>query len=259
MYTKEELLNGLKTESFGKKVYIYDTIDSTNNCAKMLAGYGAKEGTVVIADYQSAGRGRQGRNWQSEPGKNLLFSIVLKPKLEVNQVGLLTYFIAVGTAIAVEEITSLPCECKWPNDLLMNGKKFCGILIESSFQNFSLDYAVAGVGINVNQKVFNHEIVKKATSLLIETNREFEIKNTFQKIMETLEMLNEDVKNNKFDRILNEWKKRTKLFGMEITISDNGTLFKGTAVDITYDGGLIISTDNKQSIHYSGDVIKIEQ
>jgi len=221
----------------------------------MLAGFGTAEGTVIIADHQTSGKGRHGRVWHAEAGQNLLFTIVLRPNLQLKQVGLLTYYISVAVSAAVERTCGINCECKWPNDLLINGKKFCGILIESSFQNLSLDFAAVGIGLNVNQKIFNPEIREIATSLSLECNRDFEREELFQKIMEYLEYFYEDVRNGNFVKILDEWKRRTSIFGKEIIITQNGSNLKATAIDLTPDGGLIIYDGNSQSIIYSGDII----
>ena len=126
MFSKEELHSGLSTRIFGKKIFTYDSIDSTNACAKTLASTGAEEGTVVIAEYQTAGRGRLGRTWQAESGSNLLFSVIIRPTLEINKIGLLPFFAAAGVALALETVTGTRCECKWPNDVLLHGKKCCG-------------------------------------------------------------------------------------------------------------------------------------
>jgi BirA family biotin operon repressor/biotin-[acetyl-CoA-carboxylase] ligase len=133
MLSEQTLRKGLGTRAFGNKIFAFDTIDSTNSCAKAVAGCGAEEGTVVIADHQTNGRGRHGRVWQSTPNENLMFSIVLRPNLPAEGLNLLPLYVAVAISDAIQSLAGLRPECKWPNDLLMNGKKVAGILIEGSF------------------------------------------------------------------------------------------------------------------------------
>jgi BirA family transcriptional regulator, biotin operon repressor / biotin---[acetyl-CoA-carboxylase] ligase len=254
MYSKEELQNGLNTHAFGKKIFTYDSIDSTNACAKMLASNGAEEGTVVIAEFQTAGRGRLGRTWQAESGSNALFSIIIKPMLEINKVGLLPFFAAAGVALAIEEVTSLRCECKWPNDVLLNSKKCCGILMESSFQHNILDHAIIGIGVNVNQKAFSGDLRERATSLSQECNKEFDRRDVFQKILASLESLYLKVKKGDFETTLNEWKSRTTIFGKQITLIQASEKIHGCAIALSADGGLILATPHGQRVCYAGDV-----
>ncbi len=255
MYSKEELQNGLNTFIFGKKIFTYDSIDSTNTCAKTLASTGAEEGTVIIAEYQTAGRGRLGRIWQSEPGNNVLFSVIIRPKLEINKIGLLPFFAAVGAAQALETVTGTRFECKWPNDILLNGKKCCGILLESSFQHNVLDYAVIGIGVNVNQKTFDGDLINRATSLSQEFGREFDRREVFHHIMKSLELLYSEVKNGNFMSTLNEWKSRTTIFGNQVAINQAGERLHGRAIALSADGGLVIETPEGRKICYAGDVV----
>ncbi|MBN1396804.1 MAG: biotin--[acetyl-CoA-carboxylase] ligase [Bacteroidetes bacterium] len=254
MLTKEELQNGLNTFVFGKKIFDYNSIDSTNSCAKMLAGSGAEEGTVVIAEFQTAGRGRLGRVWQSQSGSNLLFSVIIRPKLEINKIGLLPFFAAAGAAQALENVTGSYFECKWPNDILLNGKKSCGILLESSFQHNTLDYAIIGMGVNVNQKEFGGNIKDGVTSLCLEFEKEFDRREVFRQIMISLELLYSDVRTGNFTRAISEWKSRTSIFGKQISINQSGERLQGIAVGLSDDGGLILDTRNGQRICYAGDV-----
>jgi BirA family biotin operon repressor/biotin-[acetyl-CoA-carboxylase] ligase len=254
MYSKEELQSGLNTRIFGKKIFTYDSIDSTNACAKTLAGTGTEEGTVVIAEHQTAGRGRLGRTWQAESGSNLLFSAIIRPKLEINKIGLLPFFAAAGVALALENVAGARCECKWPNDVLLNGKKCCGILMESSFQHNVLDYAIIGIGVNVNQKLFSEDLKDRATSLSQEYGREFDRRKIFQQIMKSLELLYAEVKTGKFEVTLHEWKARTKMFGKQVTLTQANGHLHGRAIALSADGGLVLATTDGQRVCYAGDV-----
>jgi len=254
MLSTEELQQGLQTRIFGKKVFSFDAIDSTNTCAKTLAIAGMEEGTVVIAEYQTAGRGRFGKLWQAESGSNLLFSLIIRPTLDNKKVGLLPLFAVAGVALAIESITGLHCECKWPNDLLLNGKKCCGILMESAFQNNSLDYAVIGIGLNVNQKSFSKDLEDRATSLNIECGKEFDSVYVFRQIMTSLESLYMEVRIGNFDTTLKRWKSRIAMFGKQITLTQANKETRGHVIALAADGGLILETTEGQLTFYAGDV-----
>lgn len=141
---------------------IYDSIDSTNARAKELGGKGASHGTLVVADSQSAGRGRLGREWISPKGVNIYMSLLLRPRVEVNKVSMLTLVMAVAVAKAMESVAP---QIKWPNDILVGGKKVCGILTEMQLEQDGQYFVVIGVGINVKTQDFPEEIKEKATSL----------------------------------------------------------------------------------------------
>jgi BirA family biotin operon repressor/biotin-[acetyl-CoA-carboxylase] ligase len=254
MYSEEELQRGLTTQVFGRKLFSYDSIDSTNTCAKTFANKGAEEGTVVIADQQIAGRGRFGRTWLADAGSSLLFSVIVRPTFSTNKVGLLPFFTAAGIANAVETVTGIQCECKWPNDILLNGKKCCGILMESTSQQNKLDYAIIGIGLNVNQKIFFGDLEGKATSLSSECGIEFDRKNVFYQIMSSLEAYYAEVCKGDFNTVLMEWKARAKIFGKRITLTQAADVIDGIAITLASDGGLVVETEIGQRVFHAGDV-----
>jgi BirA family biotin operon repressor/biotin-[acetyl-CoA-carboxylase] ligase len=254
MYTKEELLSGLQTKTIGCRLFVFDEIDSTNTCAKTLASTGIEDGAVVIADHQTAGRGRLGRSWIAEPKSNLLFSIIVRPCITRAQTGLLPFFAAVSVASAIELTVGKKVECKWPNDLLLNGKKICGILLESAFSQESLDYAVVGIGLNVNQSNYGIELEHKATSLMNETGTLHDLRYIFQHILESLDTLYMDVKKGDFTKILENWNSRAHMFGQPVTLIQGNQNISGIASRITDDGGLIIETSSGLKTFYAGDV-----
>ncbi len=151
----------------------YETTGSTNDDAKRLAREGADDGTVVMADAQSAGKGRRGRVWQSPAGSNLYFSLVLKPEFAPDKASMLTLVMALSVVQAIGKITggALELLIKWPNDIVANGRKLCGILTEMNLDRDSIESVVIGVGINVNQEYFDSELAEFATSLLVEKRR----------------------------------------------------------------------------------------
>jgi BirA family transcriptional regulator, biotin operon repressor / biotin---[acetyl-CoA-carboxylase] ligase len=259
MFSEEELKRGLETQVFGRTLYVSDSIDSTNALAKTLAAKGAAEGAVVIADYQTAGRGRLGRSWQAEAGSNLLFSLILRPAISKDKIGLLPFYSSVGVALPVETITGKNCECKWPNDILLNKKKCCGMLLESSFKKDKPEYVVIGIGLNVNQKSFHGELEDKATSLSKECGTEFERSALFCRIMASMELLYKAVSKGDFTNVLKEWKARATIMGTRITLTQGDTPIEGIAAALSDDGGLVVETKSGQRVFHSGDVTVAKQ
>lgn len=169
----EELESRLKTRWLGKRVYAYDTVDSTNNRAKQLAMDGAENGAVVLSEIQTAGKGRRGRSWCSPPGSGIWMSLILKPEFMPECAPMLTLVMAHSVAMGIREATGLEAGIKWPNDVVVNRKKVCGILTEMSAEVDYIHHIVIGCGINVNIGGFPDEIAQTATSLQIEAGRTF--------------------------------------------------------------------------------------
>lgn len=254
MFTEQTLQQGLTTHVFGHKIYTFDTIDSTNNCAKAVAGCGAKEGTIIIAEHQTAGRGRLGRQWQSNPHENLIFSIVLRPKVGTEGLNLLPLCVAVAVAQALEQKTGLKVETKWPNDLLIGEKKVAGILIESSVKQNIVENVVIGIGINVNQSNFRGELSAKATSLKMELGREIDRSSLFQFILQSIESTYAHVSSKGFQSILPTWLSRTTMLNRQISVSQEGTVFSGVVKGLSNDGGLVLRTGTSERTLFAGDV-----
>lgn len=174
--TADTLLGQLRTQRFGRRVYLYDELGSTQDAAQKLAEEGAEEGTLVIAERQLNGKARMGRSWISPFGKGIWMSMVLRPPLPVHSAPQITLLIAVALCRSLRRNTGLTIGIKWPNDLLVNGKKISGILLESSAEDERLRYIVAGVGISVNLEPADYtpEVAAKATSLAIECGRKLD-------------------------------------------------------------------------------------
>ncbi len=257
MLTQEQIQNNLHTERFAKKIYTFESIDSTNNCAKALANVGADEGVLVFSEHQTAGRGRFSRTWESEKEKNLTFSIILRP-MWCEQLSLLTFVIAAGIAKAVEETTGLPVNCQWPNDLYCNGKKFCGILLEISGDAGRIDFVIAGIGINVNQEIFPAELASKAISLRNILTKEIDRVQLLQECIRQLERCYIDVQKNGFNKIMREWNARCVMFGRTVSIEQNGLIITGIAEKVDLDGALVVNAENKTIRILAGDVSIVE-
>ena len=157
------------------KHYHFDVLDSTNRKAKELAEQGCDDGTLVTAEAQEAGVGRRGRSWSSQKGTGIYMSMILRPQLEIQTVSMLTLVAAMAVAKAFEQLQifseSTPC-IKWPNDIVLNKKKICGILTELYLKENEIDYVIVGVGINVSNQSFPEEIQKTASSILLETGKQ---------------------------------------------------------------------------------------
>jgi len=254
MLAKEEIERGLNTRLIGRKTFVFETIDSTNACTKTLGDAGMEEGAVVLAEFQTTGRGRHGRSWLAQPGQNLLFSVLLRPAIPKDLSGLLTLYASVAVARAVESMTGCAIECKWPNDLLLNGKKFCGILLENVFQQGELSYSVIGVGINVNQMEFPSELELRATSLARECRSTYDRAHLLQLILHEMDSLYDDVRRGKLESVSKEWSARCTMFGQEVSVEQHHTIISGVAVKLHYDGGLVLDTPSGTTTIYAGDV-----
>ena len=154
--SRTELESNRKTTWVGEEIHYFDSTDSTNTRAKRLAEDGAVHGTLVVADEQTGGRGRRGRVWESQKGVSIYMSLVLKPEIEPNHASMLTLITAMAVAGGIEKTTGLECKIKWPNDIVIHGKKVCGILTEMSTQMDYINYIVIGIGINVQNLSLIH-------------------------------------------------------------------------------------------------------
>ena len=158
-------------KKLGNAVLRFDRVSSTNDVAKDFASSGAREGLCVIAKEQTAGRGRQGRTWSSPAGEGLYMSVVLRPAIKPSTAGMITFASAIAVAETLRLDYETDAEIKWPNDVLLRGRKICGILIESAVQDDRLDYIVLGIGVNTSQSSFPEEVANTATSLWLEKHR----------------------------------------------------------------------------------------
>ena len=252
---KEQILNSLATDLFGKRIFFFEQIDSTSSFAKTLSKIDAPHGSLVIAEEQTAGRGRLQRNWISPKEKNLLFSIVLYPEFGMEKSSLLPFAGSLAVADAIESVTELSPTCKWPNDVLINDKKVCGMLLESSAGNAGMEKIILGIGINVNQDEFPGDLLSKATSLKIESGVEVNRVRLLQKVLVEFENRFEQLSHFPAQRLLDDWRLKALLFGKKITVLESEFSFSATAIDVADNGSLIIETDDGQKRNiFAGDV-----
>ena len=186
IYNETTIADQIHTKWAGKTVHFARETDSTNLWIKRLAKEGASEGTLALAEFQSAGRGRLGRSWEVPEGTSVMMSILLRPKFEPQYAPTLTLVMGMAVAKAVKNL-GFDVSIKWPNDVVVSHKKICGILTEMGVRDGKIDYAVIGVGINVNIREFPEEMADKATSLYLESGREFDRSQIPGLVMEAFE------------------------------------------------------------------------
>ncbi|MEA1899486.1 MAG: biotin--[acetyl-CoA-carboxylase] ligase, partial [Thermodesulfobacteriota bacterium] len=261
--TADEIREGLCTKVFGRKnIICLKETDSTNTRAKELAAQGAPEGTLVIAEKQTKGRGRRGRNWFSPPGGGIYFSLILRPAMPPGETPRITLMTAVVLAETLISLVKLNLRIKWPNDILVNRKKLAGILTEISTEMDAVNYIVVGLGMNVNMQFenFPSEIKKKATSILIETGKQFPRVRFIQHYLIMYEKYYDMFKKNDFEPIMKRWKELADIIGNQIKVDVLGKTHIGKVIDVDDDGVLILKDDQGRLQRiFSGDVTLARQ
>ena len=239
------IADGLAARRFGCRVYHYHRIGSTNDRARQLAQAGAPEGTVVVAEEQTSGRGRLGRTWLAPPRSCLLVSIVFRPDMPAPQAFRLTMLASVAAAVAVERVAGITPRITWPNDLLVGGKKLAGILSEASAIGKRLQFAVVGIGLNVNfEPDLYPEIAATATSLRAQTGREVSRVRLLQQLLAEMESRYETLVAGAQDSLFAEWRLRLGTLGQQVTVSEGEHRECGLAADVAADGSLILRRDD---------------
>jgi BirA family biotin operon repressor/biotin-[acetyl-CoA-carboxylase] ligase len=253
----EEISVGLETKELGRKIYYYATVDSTNNKCQELAKSGAPHGTLVVAEEQVGGKGRLGRVWYSPKGKNIFMSFILRPNLEIHRCPQLTLLSAVSIVEVVREQYGIDASIKWPNDVLINGKKICGILTELNAEADRINWVVVGIGINVNivEKDMPQEVLEVATSLRIEKGEKLLRVPLIQHVLKRFEELYELYLAEGFLPIKNRWEKQAITIGKKVTIRTLQGTFDGIAEGIDDSGVLLVRKEDGSLQHvYSADV-----
>lgn len=260
----KEIMEERKSKLLGKNVIYFPQIDSTNNYAKKIAHEGCEEGTVIIADMQTSGRGRLGREWNSKDKKGISMSVVLKPKIAIQELQIITLAASVAVVEAVKELTGIGLGVKWPNDIILDGKKICGILTEASVEMDGINFVVLGIGLNVwhEEEDFFGELKQKATSLSIYIRQKEQLNDIIirrsqliKMILFKLEQLYDKINKGDLDLITTLWRKYSVTLGKEVLIVVKGEEYSGTAVDITNEGKLIVecSDGNRREV-LSGEI-----
>jgi BirA family transcriptional regulator, biotin operon repressor / biotin---[acetyl-CoA-carboxylase] ligase len=252
-----KLMQGLQTNRLGRVLRIYDEVDSTQNIAHTLVRQGAVEGTLVLAEQQNAGRGRMGRNWYSPKGKGIWMSLILKPTISMQFTPQLTLLVAVALCRTIQTYIPHQVGIKWPNDLLINGRKISGILLESSAEDERLNYVIAGIGISVNllPEDYPDELRVKATSLFIEKGELVEREQLICDFLLQLEVLLELYTQQGFAPIRSLWEALTVSLHKPLRIQTAKGWVEGVANAIDEMGALWVTLPNGENIKlYSGDI-----
>lgn len=247
LYEADAITAGLDAVLIGRRLDFLKQTPSTNADAFRAAEEGAPEGTVVVADAQSGGKGRRGRIWSSPPGVNLYCSVVLRPKIMPHEAPQLTFLSAVAVARAIECSAGLTPEIKWPNDVLIGGKKVAGLLNEMSAETDGINFIILGIGVNVNMTAgqFPTDLRYPATSLLLESGREVGRAQFAGMVLNELDKLYSDFLLHGFGAVREEWQKRCNAHGRRIQVSDGGVEQAcGMFAGIDGDGALLLRSDD---------------
>ena len=257
-----EIISGLETKTIGQRAYYFESIDSTQSQALKIANEVNNEGTIIIAEKQTGGRGRSGRRWISPKG-GIWFSIILHPKFDISNITLFPIASSLALSYAIEKTCKVSTELKWPNDLTIKGKKLAGMLVDASLESNKIENLILGVGINFNVNIKEIEKVLKKTpnyygvSSLNEQKNKITSKKLIQSFLVELEKMYEDLNNNKIKKIIGEWTKRSSTIGEKVEINTGNKKIKGIATKIDYDGGLIITNNGKSNKVIAGDVVHL--
>lgn len=249
------ILNQLETAWAGKTCLCFDILDSTQEYAKKLAKEQNVHGTLIMAETQTAGKGRRGRVWQSPKSTTISMSLCLEPKMQTDHVAGLTLVMALAVAEAVREVADARPQIKWPNDIVLNGKKICGILTEMIFKEHG--YAVIiGVGVNVNTEAFPEEICEIAGSIKLETGKEIERETLIASVMKYFEIYYEQYEKTENLSLLKEqYESMLANKGREVYVLDPKAPYKGVARGINSNGNLLVVREDGTEIEvYSGEV-----
>lgn len=252
---KTELESIHATEWAGCEIYYFDSIDSTNTKAKELAEEGHPSGTLVVADRQTAGKGRRGRSWESPSGIGIFMTLMLKPEINPNHASMLTLVAAMATTRAIRRVTGVPAMIKWPNDIVMNGKKVCGILTEMSAQFDYINHIVIGIGINVHNEDFPEEIAQTASSIYLESGQHIHRASLIEAFLEEFEdVYAEYLKTEDMEGLMKEYDAMLVNRGRQVRVLDPKEPFEGKAMGITKKGELIVDTWESRKLVSSGEV-----
>jgi BirA family biotin operon repressor/biotin-[acetyl-CoA-carboxylase] ligase len=246
----------LTTSFIGRKLYYYESVTSTMEIARRLAQERASEGAVVIADRQTAGRGRLGRIWLT-PESNLAISIILYPA--PGNLPKLIMIASVAVVRAIKEVTGISAQVKWPNDVLINGKKVCGILIENEWKGNMPSFSIIGIGINTNLNPVSYpEITTPVTSLLHERGRKVSRPRLIYSLLSELEKLYLQAQNN--IPVYDEWQRYMDTLGKLIRVQSGDSIEQGKAEAVTENGNLVLRhADGSLSEIVAGDVTVVKE
>ena len=255
-----EITTDLKTKQIGKRVHYFEEIDSTQNFAQQIASDKKENGSIIIAEKQTSGRGRLNRKWTSPKG-GISFSLIIHPKFDVSNSTLIPILCAVALSKSVKSVLGIETEVKWPNDITKNGKKVAGILVDASFQANSIDYLILGIGINfdIDAKKLEKRLSKTSNFYGIDSLRKKNDKTPpkilVKEFLLELEKNLLQIDNGEKSKIVKEWTKRAAGIGKKITINTSNGKISGISQGIDNDGALKLKIRNEIKKIFVGDVI----
>lgn len=254
--SKEELGSSIHTTWAGANVLCFDKTDSTNIRIRVAAEAGAPHGTLAVAEIQEGGKGRRGRSWVSPPGVGIWMSMLLRPQISALSASMLTLVMALAAQKGIKEATGIESQIKWPNDLVLNKKKICGILTEMSTELMEIQYVIPGIGININQTEFPEEIRETATSLYLETGKKYQRSEIIARIMEAFEEYYEVfTKTEDMSGLMEEYNAKLVNLGNEVCVLDPAGEYRGISEGIDKNGGLLVRLpDGTRKEVISGEV-----
>nr|WP_308657521.1 biotin--[acetyl-CoA-carboxylase] ligase [uncultured Agathobacter sp.] len=256
LMTEAEIKSLMHTEWVAKEVLYFDTIDSTNTKAQELAEKGYPSGTLVVADKQESGKGRRGRSWVSPSGTGIFMTLMIKPDINPNNASMLTLVAALAVAKAITSVTGEEAMIKWPNDIVVNGKKVCGILTEMNAQFDYINHIVVGIGINVHNESFPEEISQMASSLMIEAGgKRFHRAQIIAETMSYFEQYYDTfLQTQDLSALAREYDELLVNMNKAVRVLDPKEPFDGKAMGITPKGELIVDTWESRKLVSSGEV-----
>lgn len=256
---KSKIQENLDSKIIGKHILVYDAVSSTNSVLRKMAKEGESQGTVVVAQIQETGHGRLNRTWFSPKG-GLWLSIVLRPKIAPSEAAKITLMAAVAIAKTLRKTGNLNARIKWPNDVLVGGKKICGILTEMRTRETEIEYMILGIGINANFELseFPEEIKEHATTVIHEIKSTIDLENLLTDLLLNLDFFYQQLISGSSKDILNEWKELSDTLGRNVIIKTQKESLEGKALDLAEDGALVIKTaSGVVKKIYSGDCIHL--
>ena len=256
VFSQHELESRMRTRWAGRPVIYYDELASTNLQAKLDAEKGAAEGTLIVADMQTAGRGRRGKGWSSPAGTNVYFTLILKPDYDTDLTSMVTLVMGLAVAEGIRSTCGVRAQIKWPNDIVVDGRKICGILAEMSVEREFVHYVVIGVGINVGKQEFPPEIAQTATSLWQECGRRVSRSQLIENVMKAFEERYETFcRDGNLAGLLDDYNRLLINSGREVRVLDPKGEFRGISRGINAKGELLVEReDGETTAVYAGEV-----
>lgn len=256
VFSREEIIDKLETKWLGRELIFYKETESTNNDIKRAAQDGAEHGLVIVADVQKGGRGRRGRAWQTPAGSAIAVSLLLRPDMGPENASMLTIVAAMAVAKTTNEILPNACSIKWPNDVLLHNKKLCGILTEMDAEPEMIHYVVPGIGININQNSFPEDISSIATSLKIETGKDYDRSKFLARFLYYFELIYEKfMETQDLTNLVNEYNQMLANREKRVKVLDPKGEYEGLAHGIDEKGELQVELDSGKIVSvYAGEV-----